>query len=246
MIRSWRGLVLVGVLTMILGLLVTFPARVAFQWFMPTALTVSGIQGTVWAGNASEASVSGIYCQDILWRMNPLRLFAGEVSYNVSAKPVRGFVESDVSLGFGGVLSLSNLSAALPLDLIAGASGVRDLQGNASLTFERVAIVNGLATAADGTLQVANLIIPIISRDSLGGYKADFFTQNNGIAASIEDTDGVVDLAGSFLLRADRTYEFTGQVIAKPETPQALRQQLVNLPPMNSPGQKEIRLEGVF
>jgi len=235
-----------GVLTMILGLLVTFPARVAFKWFLPTAITVSGIQGTVWAGNANEASVSGIYCQDIHWRMNPLRLFTGEVSYSVSAKPVKGFVESDVSIGFGGALSLSNLTAALPLELIAGASGVRDLQGDASLTFERVALVNGVPTAADGTVQVANLMVPIISRDSLGGYKAEFFTQNNGIAASIEDTDGIIDLAGSFLMRSDLTYEFIGQVIAKLETPPALREQLKFLPPANSLGQQEIRVEGVF
>ena len=246
MIRSVRGLIVTGVLTLVLGLIITFPARVAIEWFVPSAITVGGIQGSVWHGSVHEVAVNGIYVRDVEWRLNALQLFTGKLSYNVEATPLSGFFESDVSVSFNGALSLSNLTAALPLDLFAGASGVPGLQGNASLAFERVEIVDGLATAADGTLQIANLVVPIIGRYSLGGYKAEFFTQNNGIAASIEDTDGVLDLAGSLQIRKDRSYEFIGQVIAKPETPQSLRQQLQFLPPANDRGQRELRLEGIL
>lgn len=246
MIRSKRGLLAVGILVLLLGLIVIFPARVAVHWLVPDTLTLSGIQGTAWNGSASEASANGIYCRDIHWHINPMRLFVGELSYQVKATPLSGFIESDVGLGFGGELTLSKLTASLPLSLVAGASGLRGLQGSASLAFARISIVDGLTTAADGTLQLANLIVPIISRESLGGYKAEFFTQNNGIAASVEDTDGAVDLAGSFQLKSDRTYQFTGQVVAKPETSQTLRQQMRFLPPANSRGQQEIRFEGVL
>lgn len=246
MIRSKRGLITTGVLTLVLSLIVLIPARVAVNWFAPSGVAIAGIQGSIWSGTASEASVSGVYLRDIQWRFYPLRLFTGDLSYAVSATPVSGFFESDISVGFSRDVSFSNLNASLPLELFAGAAGISGLQGIASLQFERVQIVDGLAVAADGAMRIANLIVPMVGRNSLGGYTAEFFTQNNGIAASIEDTDGVVDLAGSLQIRTDRSFEFIGQVITKPETPENVRRQLKFLPPANERGQQELRLEGIL
>jgi general secretion pathway protein N len=223
-----------------------FPARVAVHYFVPSAATLSGIHGSAWKGGAREAAFNGIYARDVQWRIHPLRIFAGKISYRVDASLASGFLQADVTVGFGRVMTLSNLTAALPLDLVAGPAGLRGLQGNARLAFERITIVDGLATAADGKLHITNLVVPIISRESLGGYTAEFFTQNNGITASVEDTGGAVDLAGSFQLKSDRSYQFTGQVMPKPETPQALREQMRFLPPPNDRGQQEIRFEGVL
>lgn len=246
MIRSIRGLITAFVLTLILGLIILFPARVAIGWFVPSDISISGIKGSVWNGSAKEASVEGIYLRDLKWSLNAFQSLTGAPSYSVEATPVSGFFESDVRIGFDGTLSMSELTAALPLEIFADSSGLRGLQGNASLTFERVKFVEGLAIIADGTVQVADLIIPIVGRDSLGGYTAEFYTQNNGVSASVEDTDGVLDLAGSFQLRTDRSYEFVGLVIAKPETPQGVRDQLRFLPPANERGQQELRLEGIL
>jgi len=246
LIRSKRGLITVGVLTIVLGLIIMLPARLAVHWFAPSEVAISGIQGSAWSGSVSEASVAGIYLRDVRWKFAPLRLFTGALSFRLSATPVSGFVETDVSVGFGGAVSLTGVSASLPLALFADVIGVRGLQGSGSFKFERVQIVEGLAIVADGTMQIDNLVVPIVGRDSLGGYKAEFFTQNNGISASIEDTDGVVDLAGSLQLRTDRSYEFIAEVIAKPETPEGVRRQLRFLPPANDRGQQELRLEGIL
>ena len=246
MIHSKLGLITTGVLTLVIGLLVMFPARVAVHWFVPAEIAIAGIEGTAWTGRAKETSFGGLYLRDVRWSVNATHLLTGKLSYRISATPVSGFFESDISLGFGGVITLSNLTAALPLDLFENVSAIRGLQGSVSFDFERVEIVDNLAVVADGLLQVANLTVPIIARDSLGGFKAEFFTQNNGIAASIEDTDGVVDLAGSIQVKKDRSFEFIGQVVAKPDTPESVRKQLHYLPPANERGQQEIRLEGIL
>ena len=88
--------------------------------------------------------------------------------------------------------------------------------------------------------------MPEVARDSIGSYRADFNTQNNGIVASIEDTDGILDLAGSLQIRTDRTYQFLAQVILTSKTPAAVRQQIQRLPPPNARGQYELREEGQF
>lgn len=244
--RSMRNLIIVALISAVAGLIVMLPARVVYRWVVPPEIAISGIHGTAWIGSASEAAVNGFYLRDIEWRLNPLRFFTGTFSYQLNATPVSGFLESEVNVSFGGEVSLSRLRAALPLELFAGASGLRGLQGSASLEFERVEFADGFIVAADGTVKVADLVVPLIGRDSLGGYKAEFFTQDNGIAASIEDTDGVVDLAGSLQIKSDRTFRFLGQVVAKPDTPQSVLKQLRFLPPANDRGQQEVRLEGVL
>jgi len=223
----------------------------AVQWFAPSEVTISDIRGSAWSGSASEASVAGIYVRDLQWEFSPLPLLTGVFSYRVSATPVSGFIETDLGVGFSGAVILSDLRASsLPLELfaeaIAQAIGVGGIQGSGSLQFDQLEIVDGLAIVADGTLQVADLLVPNIGRDSLGGYKAEFFTQDDGISASIEDTDGVVDLAGSLQVRADRSYEFIAAVIALPQTPESVRRQLQRLPPANDRGQQELREEGIF
>ena len=241
-----RGLLVVAVLTVIIGLLATFPARVAYSWASPPFVQISGIKGTIWSGSAREFSTYGVYLTELSWRMRPLQLLTGKALYEVSGSPVAGFFESEIAVSFGGTVTLRDLRASLPLQMFENAANVAGLRGSASLQFERLELVAGRPAAMDGTLDVADLVVPMVSGTSLGGYRAEFFTQNNGIVASVEDTDGVVDLAGSLQLRNDKSYAFLGQVMAKQNTPDQLRRQLRFLPPGNGSGQHELRLEGSY
>lgn len=245
MIRHNRGLVLLIVLTVAIGLILSFPARVAYRWLSPPFVQVNGIHGTVWNGGAREFATNGVYLRDLTWRMRPLQLFTGKARYVISGSPVSGFFESEVAVSPGGTLTLSNLAASVPLQMFEEASNIAGLRGNASLQFERLELVAGRAAAMDGTIDVADLSVPFLSGSSLGGYRVEFFTQSSGIAASVEDTDGVVDLAGSLQLNPDKTYAFVGQVVAKSSTPDNLRNQLRYLP-TNDRGQHELRLEGQY
>lgn len=233
-------------LTTVIALVVTFPARIAYHWASSPLLAMSGISGTVWSGEAREFSTNGIYLRDLEWRAKPLKLLSGNIAYTISGSPVSGFFQSDIAIGLDGTTTLTNLNAALPLQMMEAAAKVPGLRGQASLQFERVRLEKGRAAAMDGMVTIADLVVPIVYRGSLGGYKAEFFTQNNGVMASVEDTDGVVDLAGSLHIKPDATYAFLGQVVAKSNTPDAVRQQMRFLGPANERGQQEIRLEGAY
>ena len=246
MIQRKRGLALVGVLTTVIVLVISFPARVAYEWVSPPLLSMSGISGTLWSGKASEFSTNGLYLRDLEWHARPFRLLAGKIAFSISGSAASGFLESDIAVQLDGTTTLTGLSAALPLQMLERAAKVPGLRGQASLKFDRILLVEGRAAAMDGTLTIDNLVVPLVHRGSLGGYKAEFFTQNNGIVASVEDTDGVVDIAGSLQINPDATYSFLAQVIAKPNTPDAVRQQMRFLGPANERGQQEIRLEGAY
>ena len=71
---------------------------------------------------------------------------------------------------------------------------------------------------AIGTLAVDNLVAPLVDPSPIGGYRAEFFTDDGAVIGSIEDVNGVFDLAGSLTISADRNYQFIGKVAATDST----------------------------
>jgi general secretion pathway protein N len=241
---SRKTLVTVGVLTFVAAVIILFPARVAYNWFAPPALQVSGIEGTIWSGTAAEASAAGLYLRDLKWRLRPLRLVVGQLAASIEAKPSSGFLQADVAAGLGGDIMLGNINGSLPLRDFSSIARVPGLSGTASIQFEELRISDGLPVAAEGTLDVANLVAPMVDASSIGGYRAEFFTDDNVVVASVEDVDGVFDLAGSLTISADRNYQFIGKVAATDSTSDKLQRQLRFLGSPNERGQHDIRLEG--
>ena len=246
MILTRKHTITAAVIVFVLGVIVLFPARVAYRWFAPDTVQMSGIDGTAWSGRAAEFSARGIYIRDVKWRIRPLRLFTGAIAIDLEAAPPSGFVEAGIALGLGGTVRISNLAGSVPLQSFAGALQMPGLAGSSSLQFERIVVRDGLPTEAEGTLAVASLVVPKIDRDRpvLGAYRAEFMTTESGVVASVEDTAAVFDLAGSLTISPDRSFLFLGQIAATAETPEKLRTQLRFLGSPNERGQHEIRFEG--
>jgi hypothetical protein len=228
-----KALVSIGLVTFVSAFVVMFPARVAYDWFAPSTVQVSGLEGSIWSGSAAEAS-----------RLRPLRLFTGKLAASIEASPASGFLEADVALGFGGVVTLKDVNGSLPLSSFATIARMPGLSGNTSIQFEELRIRDGLPIVAIGTLAVDNLVAPLVDPSPIGGYRAEFFTDDGAVIGSIEDVNGVFDLAGSLTISADRNYQFIGKVAATDSTTEKLRRQLRFLGSPNERGQHDIRLEG--
>ena len=242
-----RGrLIIVGLLTLLAGLIILFPARVAYNWFAPPGIALNGFEGTVWSGSARHMTAGNIYVGNFRWRIKPLRLLTGKLAFAIEGSPSSGFVESEFAIGFGGDVYLNDLRSSIPVETLEHVSGIQGLRGNASIRFEWLQLANGWPVSAKGTLDVAGLLIPLVAQSPLGDFRAEFFTQEDGVVVSIEDIDAVVDLAGSLRLTSDRQYQFLGLVAPKPETSQQIRQQLQFLGSPNERGQYELRNEGQF
>lgn len=239
-----RRLGLVFGLTLLAGVLMLFPARVAYNWFAPTEIALTGINGTIWTGSSTQAIVGGVFVRDLHWRFRPLSLLRGRLSYDVDASPAGGVLDGNFAIGFGGDIHVGATRASFPLAPIAELAGIPGLRGIGTADIERLRLRDGIVVLADGTAEVRSLVVPMISPESIGGYRVEFFTQEDGVVASVEDTDGFVDIAGRLLLGPDRSYEFLGQLAAKPQTPAALGDQMRFLGTPNARGQYELRLEG--
>lgn len=239
-------LIVACAVTLFAGLIILFPARIAYHWFAPPGIALGGIAGSVWHGTASQASIGGLYLGELRWRMRPLNLIRARASFDIDASPAGGVLDGIAAIGFGGDVYLANTRAALPLHAIAALVGVPGLRGTATADIKRLRLSDGLPIAADGNAEVRGLVLPLVSPQAIGGYRIEFFTQEDAVVASVEDTDGFVDIAGRLLLGRDRSYEFLGQLAPKPETPSPVVEQMRFLGSPNARGQYELRLEGTL
>ena len=237
-------LALIAGLTFILGVLAVFPARVAYQWFAPPGVALSGMAGSVWHGSAAEASLNGFYLRDLRWRIQPARLLRGGLFYRLEASPPSGFVDASAGVTATGALVIQDLRMSLSLSGLHLALPVPAISGSASLQFERLRVADGVPTDADGLLQVESLVVPWVNRQPLGGYRVEFMTRDSGIIGTIEDADAIVDVAGTIEVRENRRWELVLLVAANERTPPEMRQQLPLIGPGNDRGQYEFRRSG--
>lgn len=238
---------MLGLLTFLVGALLFFPARVAYHWFAPADVQLSGMHGSVWHGGASEGSVRGIYLRELQWQIRPASLLRASLAYAIKSKLAAGFVETDLALSASGNIVLTALSASLPLSELQSVSGIPGLQGALSAEFSELRIADGLPIGAAGRIRIARLTVPFVFRDALGDFVAEIQTRDGGIVASLEDVAAVFDLAGSLQLSGDRSFQLLGQIGITANTPASLRQFLgASLGAADARGQHEFRLEGTL
>ena len=131
-----KRIIIAGLFVFLLVLLVTFPARVAYNWFVPAEVRLSGISGSIWQGAATEGIAGGAYIRDLQWRFRPGALFRGQLAFAASGSPGSGTMEADVAIGLGGALLISNLRGNMPLDVVHQAFQRSGIRGDVILQFE--------------------------------------------------------------------------------------------------------------
>ena len=242
---SPQRLILAGIATLVIGLIISFPARVAYQWFAPAELKLSGISGSIWRGSAAQGSAGGVYLANVRWSFRPLGLLTGKLRFATGSNLASGFLDADIAIGAGGSVTMSDVTAAVSLAALANALPLSGIEGDVSLRFEELVIQGGVPVEAVGTVNIANLVSRYISPSPLGDYRAEFQTAGDGVLGSVQALSGVLELEGSTIkLTKDGEYEFAGKVLAKPAAPAAVEQILKFLGTPDARGFRDFMFPG--
>lgn len=239
-----KRLIVLGTITFLIGIVLLFPARIAYRAAASNVFRLSSISGTVWNGNAAEGQFMGVYLRNLRWSFRPLSLFTGKLAYDTSFDPAGGFMQSGVAVGFGGNVTLTDVEGAVSISALQSAIPAPGIDGNVRLAFSRIVLENGLPTAADGSVDLVGLVARGLAATPIGDFRAELQTTDDGIAGSVEDTSGMLDIAGAFRISADRAYSLTGLVAPTASTPDSVVSQLRFLGTPNERGQREFRFEG--
>ena len=246
MIILKKNLLVIGILALFLNLIITLPAKITLNWFDKQNVSIGEIEGTLWNGTAINISITNFHIKELRWDINIIDILKGSLSYNIVAKPQSGSFKAKFDTKFNGAIKMSKIIASLPLNLFSNATGIPGLQGNIDLDFDQLEIKDGLPYIADGTMNVNELIIPLVGNELLGNYEVEFFTQEDSVSANIFDRNGIVNLTGTLKIKNNRSFEFLGIVSPNSQTPFSIRQQLLFLPSAENQGQQELRLEGIL
>ena len=237
-------LAVTGACVFVAGIVLLFPARVAYEWFAPETVRLSGITGTVWSGSAVEGSFDGFYAGTLRWHFRPAALFTGKIGYAVAGEPAGGLLESNVAISPEGSLHLGDLRAGLPLAALGNAAAAAGAEGGLDVQFESLVLDDGWPVRATGAADVRGLTIPVLSSAPLGDYHAEFETVDGVVTGRFEDASGVLDLDGTLELQPDRRYVLSGRVRATNAAPPGLVQQLRFLGSPDAQGMRTFRFEG--
>jgi general secretion pathway protein N len=234
----------IGLIVFLGVVIVTFPARVAYNWFAPPEIQLTGISGSIWNGAAVEGLAAGAYIQDIAWKLKPASILSGQLAFATSGRPGSGSLAADVAASVDGSLILSNINGRVPLDLVHPAFQQNRIRGDVTLIFDSLILRDGMPVDVVGTVTIANLFAPNLSSARLGDYKADFRTENGTVMADVSDVSGVLDVSGQISLSPDRSFQLLGEVAARPDAPPSVSQQLQFLGSADERGFRPFRFEG--
>jgi len=116
--------VLLGVVLYLLFMLVLFPARLALGLApLPAGVSVEGVSGSLWQGEASSVSAQGRQLEQVSWSLSPWSLLLGRANLDLHlgnrTSAVTG--NGELSLSMSGIAA-HNLKFSAPHDFLLGNS----------------------------------------------------------------------------------------------------------------------------
>jgi hypothetical protein len=237
---------ILAILAFAIILLVRLPAAWV-KGFIPPGITCTEIAGTAWNGTCGGLAYNGAPLGTLDWELHPLALFRGKVSAFVDLKRGADFIRGDFEMGRGESYVAHDLQAQMPLDPPLLPQLNSGYAGTISVNLPSLKVEKTLITAIEGQVQATSLYSKR-DRLALGGYSVTFPKAAAGSepAGQVTSLEGPVDFEGTLKLTREPGWVIDGKVRTKPETPQALLQQLNYLGAPDADGFRQLSLAGTF
>jgi general secretion pathway protein N len=220
----------------------------------PAGVQLTGVQGSLWTGEASSVRVGELRFGRTRWDLAPWQLLLGRLAGEVDAILPGGFARGKFALGLGGSLQLTDFSAASSVAAIVAATGmglpIND--GQLALQLTALKISGGWPEQAVGELSVGE--VPLIFRDGLPvqdqlasfelRFDADDVPEAGPLEGKLTDLGGPLEVAAVLQLTPPANYELSGRAAARAGAPQEMQQALVLLGPESPDGGRDFSFAG--
>jgi general secretion pathway protein N len=241
-------LVALGIGAFLLLALVTLPANVVLSLVHPSGVTLSGVSGTLWKGRAQAVRSGALHVGSVEWDLDFLRLFTGRIGADIKVTRSDGFANASISSGPGAAVTLRGLNASLPMSALPPNIAPGGWTGTLTLKLGQLTLDNSWPVAANGTVEVTDLVGPANRPAALGGYKILFPAEGaaapDTLTGALSDTGGPLAVNGTVQLKKDRSYLVNGMIATRPGAPGDMTRTLEILGAPDAQGRREFTLEG--
>lgn len=251
--RTGRQLLLAGGISFLLFLVAALPARVPLGLLAGRGITASGVEGTLWRGEARRLDAGKIHLQKLRWQLAPFALFLGRLEASVQADLPDGFLDTRIAWSRSG-LTLRNLKAASALaplaPTLAGVAG----NSQVALDLEQLRLRDGWVADAVGTARLAEVALPIPGLNGpgrgAGTYEVSFAARDLApgapLVGQVRDAGGLLEVAGELKVTPPANYEIAGTVGTRPGAPPDLVNAVKAAGPRTADGHNQFSVAGTF
>ena len=229
--------------------------RAPARWLLgalPAGVECRAPEGSLWHGSCERLQMSGAALDGVSWSLHAWPLALGHLDVDLQSADAQATGSARVSLGFGGLRSLRQLQAALPIDPGRLPLFPAGWTGRLELAFDAIEFDAGRVTAIEGTATARSLAQrnpPL----SFGSFELRFSpaAQAGGasdapIRGELRDLGGPLAVSGTLTIRNGRDYQLAGLVAARPGAGADLAKVVEYAGPADAQGRRSFTLEGSF
>lgn len=250
--RRFIPFIALGVGAWLAFLISSFPAATALRWFAPENIRTSNVSGTIWSGSAEYASIEDFAMRDLRWEVDALPLLLARLGGAAQARMSNGFADTQFSVS-GSSVRLSGLQLSTSINTLAAALPVSGANGSISAQFAELDLERTTAQIrgqqleilwpvhAVGTVRISDLIVePYAGLGTelipMGSYELEFVEGTEAaIQAQVRDLGGPLEFNGTLSLTPALEYSLSGQIMARAQASQSLKQGLDFMTPEPGP-----------
>ncbi len=239
-------LLALGVAAFIVSLVVTAPVHVVAK-HLPPDIQASGLQGTLWQGQANRLQVRNFNLGRVSWDVNPLALLVGRIESDVSIDRPGLQGRGTVGVGFDS-LRLADTHVLGSSDLLAPylANYGVDIDGQFEVDVRSSQFNDRGPQALDGLVvwRDAELVRP--ARFALGNVNIALAQHGDTAVAELNNTGDVLRLNGGARLQTGWKYHGRLRIEPTAATPEEVRNALPYLGQPDAQGAITLSRQGTL
>jgi general secretion pathway protein N len=250
--RAWLKYALVGLLTYALALIVLLPAQQAYGVAQPylarsMPVTLHDLGGSVWSGRAGTLAWRSTPLGALQWELSPWQLLQGRLGVHWQLQDTATALTGHATVRRDGGIALRDVAARFPAaQLMLFNPGLPiAADGTIAVKLDEARLQPQAAPALRGTVVWSQALLVAGQPLKLGDLRLTLQpAENGGSSGAISDGGGPLEISGTVVLDANRSYRLDAKLRARPGADAALGTGLQLLGRADARGYHTLRYSG--
>lgn len=228
----------------------TLPAKLALSYVsLPSHISVSQVEGTIWRGEAKRISFNQIDIEDVRWNTSVMALLTGAAQVYVEFGRGKNSLRGSGDLGYSSAGAYAqDFTATASSEWLVRASDVPlpvTTQGQVKLTIAEVQQGQPWCNVLDGQLSWSNAEVEsLLGTVDINSAIANLSCDNGAIVANIKQNSTHLQLSGIAKLENNGKYSLSAVLVPSNQLPQSIRSNLRYVGKENANGEYKINYAG--